>query len=46
MLRVIIWIIMILGGSIFGYYLDYLIFENIHQNIIPHIVSLLIGALC
>ena len=34
---------MIFGGSIFGYYLDYLIFENIHQNIILHIVSLLIG---
>ena len=43
MLRVIIWITMILGGSIFGYFLDFLIFENIHQNIIFHIVSLLIG---
>jgi len=42
--RILIWIIMIFGGSIFGYYLDYLMFENIHQNIIPHIVSLLIGA--
>ena len=41
--RIIIWIIMIFGGSILGYYLDYLIFENIHQNIIFHIVSLLIG---
>ena len=41
--RILIWIIMIFGGSIFGYYLDYLMFENIHQNIIPHIVSLLIG---
>jgi len=41
--RIIIWIIMIFGGGIFGYYLDYLIFENIHQNIIFHIVSLLIG---
>ena len=34
---------MIFGGSIFGYYLDYLIFKNIHQNIVFHIVSLLIG---
>ena len=34
---------MILGGSIFGYFLDFLIFENIHQNIIFHIVSLLVG---
>ena len=43
MLRIVVWIIMIFGGSIFGYYLDYLIFENIHQNIIFHIVSLLVG---
>ncbi len=34
---------MILGGSILGYFLDFLIFDNIHQNIIFHIVSLLIG---
>jgi len=34
---------MILGGSVFGYYLDYLIFKNIHNNIIFHIVSLLMG---
>ena len=43
MLRIIIWIIMIFGGSILGYYFDYLIFENVHQNIIFHIVSLLVG---
>jgi len=43
MLRILIWIIMIFGGSILGYYLDYLIFKNIHQNIILHIVGLLIG---
>jgi len=43
MLRIIVWIIMIFGGSVFGYYLDYLIFKNIHQNIIFHVVSLLIG---
>jgi len=35
---------MIFGGGILGYYLDYLMFENIHQSIIPHVVSLLIGA--
>ena len=34
---------MIFGGSILGYYLDYLIFENVHQNIILHMVSFLIG---
>ena len=43
MLRIVIWIIMIFGGSILGYYFDYLIFENVHQNIIFHIVSLLVG---
>ncbi|MFA5297081.1 MAG: isoprenylcysteine carboxylmethyltransferase family protein [Lutibacter sp.] len=43
MIRIVIWIIMIFGGSILGYYLDYLIFENVHQNIILHIVSFLIG---
>jgi len=42
--KILIWIILIFGGSIFGYYLDYLMFENFHQNIIPHIVSFLIGA--
>ena len=34
---------MIFGGSILGYYFDYLIIENVHQNIIFHIVSLLVG---
>jgi protein-S-isoprenylcysteine O-methyltransferase Ste14 len=34
---------MILGGSILGYFFDFLIFENIHTNIIFHIVSFLIG---
>ena len=34
---------MIFGGSILGYFLDFLIFENVHQNIIFHIVSFLIG---
>lgn len=43
MLRIIIWIIMILGGSVFGYYIDSLIFENVHNNVIFHVVSLLIG---
>jgi protein-S-isoprenylcysteine O-methyltransferase Ste14 len=34
---------MIFSSGVFGYYLDYLIFKNIHNNIIFHIVSLLIG---
>jgi len=43
MLRIIIWITLIIGGSIFGYYLDSLMFEGVRQNIIFHIISLLIG---
>ncbi len=43
MLRIVFWTTIIFGGSIFGYYLDYLIFESIYQNIIFHVVSLLIG---
>ena len=42
--RITFWIIIIFGGSALGYYLDYLIFENIHQNIVFHVISLLIGA--
>jgi len=34
---------MIFGGSILGYFLDFLIFKNIHQNIVFHIISSLIG---
>jgi protein-S-isoprenylcysteine O-methyltransferase Ste14 len=34
---------MIFGGGIFGYYLDFFIFKNIHQNSIFHIVSLFVG---
>jgi len=34
---------MILGGSILGYFFDFLIFENIHANIVFHVVSFLIG---
>ena len=36
---------MIFGGGVLGYYLDYLIFKNIHTNIIFHIISFLI-AMC
>lgn len=43
MLRIVVWIIMIFGGSIFGYYIDSLMFENAHNNVISHVVSLLFG---
>ena len=34
---------MIFGGSIFGYYLDYQMFHDIHANYIFHIISALFG---
>ncbi|MEA1897574.1 MAG: isoprenylcysteine carboxylmethyltransferase family protein [Bacteroidota bacterium] len=43
MLRIVFWTIMIFGGSVFGYYIDSLMFENVHNNIISHVVSLLFG---
>ena len=43
MLRIVFWIIMIFGGSVFGYYIDSLMFENVHYNVISHVVSLLFG---
>jgi len=44
-MRIIIWVLMIFGGGVLGYYLDYLIFENIHTNISFHIVSGIIGVI-
>jgi len=43
MIRILIWIIMIFGGGIFGYYFDSLIFENFYNNIIFHVISFVIG---
>ena len=34
---------MIFGGGFFGYYLDNLLFENIHQNFAFHITNSIIG---
>ncbi|MEA3317959.1 MAG: isoprenylcysteine carboxylmethyltransferase family protein [Bacteroidota bacterium] len=42
-MRIIIWITMILGGSVLGYYLDSLLFTNIHSNYIFHIISFCIA---
>jgi len=36
---------MIFGGAFFGYYLDSVIFEDIHKKIFFHIISLFIGVL-
>ncbi len=43
MTRILIWIILIFGGSILGYYLDFQLFQDIHTNYIFHIISTLLG---
>jgi protein-S-isoprenylcysteine O-methyltransferase Ste14 len=43
LLRLVIWAVMIFGGSALGYYLDYRIFTNIHNSVIFHAISLFIG---
>ncbi len=42
-LRIIVWIIMLVGGGFLGFYLDSLFFENIVSNLIFHIFSFLVG---
>ena len=41
--RLTVWILMLFGGIIGGYYLDGLLFPNIHSNIFFHIISFIIG---
>jgi len=41
--RLGMWIIMILGGVIGGYYIDNILFKNIHSSIIFHIICFIIG---
>ncbi len=41
--RIAIWLIMLLGGAIVSFYLDSLLFKNIHSNIAFHIISFIIG---
>lgn len=42
-LRILIWVLMLVGGGIFGYYLDHQLFANVHQNLIFHVISLVFG---
>lgn len=44
MVRILIWLIMIIGGGILGYFLDCMMFENICRNIYFHVFSTLFGA--
>ena len=41
--RLGMWLIMIFGGITGGYYMDHWLFENIHRNVIFHIICFIIG---
>jgi len=41
--RMVLWLVMILGGGILSYYLDSLLFEDIKSNIIFLIISFVVG---
>lgn len=45
MARIIIWIIMLVGGSAVGLYLDGILFESTYINPGVHFISFIIGAL-
>jgi len=42
-LRFSLWTIMLLGGVVGGYYIDDILFVDIHHNVLFHIISFLIG---
>ncbi|NOX84944.1 MAG: isoprenylcysteine carboxylmethyltransferase family protein [Chlorobi bacterium] len=42
-LRLIIWLILIFGGIAGGYYIDDILFENIHENVLFHIICSAVG---
>jgi len=41
--RISVWIIMLLGGIIGGYYIDSILFDNIHSNLFFHTISFVVG---
>lgn len=45
MIRMFVWVIMLFGGLALGLYLDSILFEYIHTNILFHIISFLIGGI-
>ncbi|PJA95401.1 MAG: isoprenylcysteine carboxylmethyltransferase family protein [Ignavibacteriales bacterium CG_4_9_14_3_um_filter_34_10] len=45
MIRMFMWILMLFGGAAFGLYLDNILFDNIHTNILFHVISFLIGVI-
>ena len=42
-IRFSLWAIMLLGGIIGGYYIDNILFVDIHSNVLFHIISFLLG---
>ena len=45
MARIIVWIIMIVGGSALGLYLDAILFKNVYTNLVFHSISFVVGLL-
>jgi len=43
--RLSVWIVMIFGGIFGGYYIDSILFKDIHNNLIFHFISLLFGVI-
>ena len=43
--RLSMWVIMLFGGIIGGYYIDSILFENIHSNILFHTICFIVGVL-
>jgi len=41
--RISVWAIMLLGGIIGGYYIDNILFDNIHSNLFFHTISFAVG---
>lgn len=41
--RLSMWVIMLVGGIIGGYYIDSILFENIHNNILFHTICFIVG---
>jgi len=45
LLRILVWVIMIVGGSVLSLYLDAILFKNVHTIRVFHSISFVIGLL-
>ena len=43
--RLSIWVIMLVGGIVGGYYIDSILFQDIHHNILFHTICFIIGVI-